>query len=261
MLDGIGSRRTRGQALALIRAVLNRALDDEEIQTNPAARWRLTSAELGEVADFGPATPAELDRIADAIARRFRALIFVLAYGALRFSEACALRRDDIDEPNCRIRIDERLLEVSSTGQLHFGEPKTSKSRSWVPLPRFVMEELVAHIEAFVDSEDPHALIFTSARGGPIRRSNFLDRPWKKALEAAKLTGRFSPMQLRHAGGSLAHEAGASERDVAELLRQTSTRMASRYVRAYEDRRRRIADAMEELARPQPGTVRRIKRA
>ena len=68
-------------------------------------------------------------------------------------------------------------------------------------------------------------------------------------------------MQLRHAGGSLAHEAGASERDVAELLRHTSTRMASRYVRVYEDRRRRIADAMEELARPQPGTVRRIKRA
>jgi integrase len=42
-------------------------------------------------------TPAEIDRLAAAVHDRYRVLVYVLAYGGLRWGEAAALRRRRVD--------------------------------------------------------------------------------------------------------------------------------------------------------------------
>lgn len=253
----IKAPRVRGQTISLIRMLLYRALEDEEIRANPAAHWRLTKAETGEPEgnELEPFTAQELDAVAEEIRIPYRAMVYVQAYGIMRFSEVSALELPDVDWLRRRVRIDEKLVEVA--GELHFGRPKTPKSNRWAYLPAWVMDELSQHVRCFPPNEvacpDGRArqLLFTSPGGGPVRRGNFVKRIWKPALERAGLTHRdLDVMHLRHTGGSLAHEAGAQQLDLQDMLGHTSARMAGRYVRLYADRKQRIADAMGKLARP-----------
>src|SRR4029453_16455179 len=71
-------------------------------------------------------------------------------------------------------------------GVLHMGPPKTRASRRTVGLPRFVVEELAAHLAAPGDPED---LVFTAPQGGPLRLPAFRARVWRPAVRAAGLDG------------------------------------------------------------------------
>lgn len=238
LLEGIASGGQRGHVLAVVRMLLNRAVDEEEIPANPGAHWKLGEPESAR--EIEPLTPEELDALAGAIRPPYRALIYVAAYGLLRLEEAFALRLNDVDWLRRRVRIDEVLTEVR--GRLHFGIPKTRKSRRLQDLPEWVVQELAEHVRRFPPA-GKDGLLFTDPAGGPVRRTAWRERVFRPALEAAGLgAGRIAPMHLRHTGASMVHELGYGERDIAEMLGHRSTRMAARYVKLYEGRKRRIAD-------------------
>src|SRR5207249_3189286 len=71
-------------------------------------------------------------------------------------------------------------------GVLHIGPPKTRASRRMVGLPRFVVEELAAHL---TEPGDLQAFVFTAPEGGPLRVHGFRARVWRPAVTAAGLDG------------------------------------------------------------------------
>lgn len=90
---------------------------------NPVPRDKLKDKEPRR--DQHPLTIEQVHAVANAIPDRYRALIYVLAYGGLRWGEAAALRRSRCNLLRNRIEIEESVSEVS--GRLHYGTPKTNQ--------------------------------------------------------------------------------------------------------------------------------------
>jgi len=91
--------------------------------------------------------------------------------------------------------------------------------------PRFVRRLIAERRTEFhklgrhVRISQPALAVFTSAGGGPLRRSNFCRRIWRPALRAAGL-----PLihfhDLRHTGNQLAADAGANLRELMDRMGQ-----------------------------------------
>jgi integrase len=109
----------------------------------------------------------------------YRGFIAVQGVLGLRFGEAAALRRPSVDLLHRRLEVSESLGEIG--GNLTFGPTKTHAARK-VPLPPSILAMLSEHLdERTGNSHD--ALLFTSARGFPIRYSRFRPTVWVPTLK------------------------------------------------------------------------------
>ncbi len=57
-------------------------------------------------------------------------------------------------------------------GSLVVGPPKTATVRRTIAIPSSPLPDVERHLHEFVN-DDPAALVFTSPKGAPLRRSNF----------------------------------------------------------------------------------------
>jgi integrase len=179
-------------------------------------------------------TPAEVATLADAIHTRYRALVLVGAYGGLRIGELAGLRRCRVDLLRGSVQVAEIVVEVR--GVLHIGPPKTRASRRMVGLPRFVVEELAAHL---ADATDPEAFVFTAPKGGPLRVTGFRARVWRPATRAAGVDG-LRIHDLRHTAVALWIAAGANPKEVAARAGHASVSFTlDRYGHLYPEGRQR----------------------
>ncbi|MFE9641850.1 tyrosine-type recombinase/integrase [Nocardiopsis alba] len=176
-----------------------------------------------------------------ASARVSRALILLLAYTGMRWSEAAALRVGRIDLDKRRVRVVVTFAEVD--GRLVEQPPKNGKFRT-VPVPK----SLVPELRPFVDGRAPDDLLFTTRRGTPLRIRNWRNREFALAVEAAGLDGLgLTPHKLRHTAASLAIAAGADVKVVQAMLgHKTATMTLDRYGHLFPDRLDEVADAMDE---------------
>ena len=129
------------KAFQILSKVMRSAVDAELIASSPCERVPLPKIERHEMRFLDP---EGVTRLANKIDPRYRALVLLGAYGGLRMGEM-------------------------------FGPPKTSAGRRSVPLPRFVVDELAAHVCDMA----PDALVFEAPHGGPIRASLFRRRTWR----------------------------------------------------------------------------------
>jgi integrase len=144
-------------------------------------------------------------RVADAVPRRYRALVYLLAYGGLRIGEAAALKVERLNLVGARVEVVEAYSEVG--GKLYLGETKSEATRS-VTLPATVRYELASHLEEF--PPEPSGLVFTSSRRRPVSRSTFRQRVGLPAVKSAPLAApRPRVHDLRHTSVALAIAAGA----------------------------------------------------
>ena len=197
--SGLSPSRIR-QAHQLLSALLKAAVPDR-LKRNPA--WgvqvpRVVQREQGFL-DAG-----QLSGLAAAVPDRYRALIWVLGYGGLRWAEAVGLRRRRCDLLHGRLIVAETMSEVS--GKFHRVSPKNERTRT-VNLPAFVTDALAEHLANYTDPA-PDALVFTAAKDGPIRHSNFRSRVWLPALRATGLLG-IRVHDLRHTAAALHIAEGA----------------------------------------------------
>jgi integrase len=116
-------------------------------------------------------SPAEVWKLADAIAPEYRALILLGAFGGLRIGEMAGLRRGRVDLEAGTVQVIEVITEPK--GQLHFGPPKTSAGRRMVGLPRFVVDALA---ERMAGPGSPEDLVFAGPHGGALRVTLFRRR-------------------------------------------------------------------------------------
>jgi integrase len=170
---------------------------------------------------------------------------------ALRWSELCAIKRDDVDLPARTIRVDESLTELG--GRLLWGRPKTPAARRTNDLPDTVRRVLAEHLLAFPplrDQDDPRwdGLVFYGPGNSPVYRKTFA-RAWSEACSAAGV-GHVRAEWLRHTGASLVYRETRDLKQVAAMLGHTTTRMGDEnYVQRYATTSREAADAIDALFR------------
>jgi integrase len=248
--DAIGQINSPWQgaeALKLLRMLLNRAIDDNRIKSNPAARVREPRTTRTKIRIL---KPEEVAAVARALPERWRAFVILAAYSSLRWSELVAVKRENIDLRARTVRVDEKVTEVN--GQFQWGEPKTPVSTRVVDLPTAVVGPLAEHLLHFpplLNAEDPRCvgLVFYGETEEPVRRKTFR-RIWLKALQTAGIEDHVRVEWLRHSGASLAYAASRDMVAVARRLGHTSTRMVdAKYVELYSEVSRHVADAMDRF--------------
>ena len=201
------------KARQLVTRVLGQAVADGIIPANPAA---FAPPPRSTRKDLHVLSPAEVHAIAEGIDPRYRAMVVVMAWCGLRFGEAAALRRFDVDMHRARLTVARALSEVR--GHVREGGTKTGRTRT-VTMPKVVAEALSDHMgrhpATYVTKMGD--LIFTAPDGGYIRRTNWRRRVWVPALERASLSG-IRPHDLRHFGAAVAIAAGAHPKAIQERL-------------------------------------------
>jgi integrase len=186
----------------------------EVFATRPAAEWALWNLGRDGRAD------ADHDR-------RYRALVLLATFASLRWGEATALRRCDIDLQAGTVRVRAAFVE-RSTGEMVLGPPKSRAGRRIVGIPAMVIPVLQEHLAVYVGPA-PGAWLFTGVKGGPLRRSNFNKMSaWPHAVRVIGAEGLHFH-DLRHTGNHLAAVSGAGLRDLMARMGHDSERAAIIY--------------------------------
>ena len=125
-----------------------------------------------------------------------------------------------------------------------FSTPKSHQARS-VPIPRFLVDDLAAHVAGKCPSE----FVFGSPRGSVLRVRNFRRLVFDRAASALGLDG-LHPHELRHTAASLAIASGADVKVVQQMLGHKSATMTlDLYGHLFGDRLDEVADALDTAAR------------
>lgn len=239
------------KAAQIMGKVMRAAVDAGKIKASPCERIPLPKIEREEMRYLAP---AEVASLADAIDPRYRALVFVGAYGGLRLGELAGLKRRRVDLLHGRVDVAEIVVEVRGT--LHSGPPKTRAGRRSVPLPRSVVVELEDHF-ASIKGE----MVFPAPEGGPLRGGLFRSRFWAPAVKAAGL----EPLRihdLRHTAVAFWIAAGASANEIAARAGHASVvTVLDRYGHRSEGAEDRVTDALDVMAQAAApaGIVRAIR--
>jgi integrase len=170
--------------------------------------------------DPRPLTAQQVAALADEVPPRFRALVLLMSYCGLRIGEASALRVKDLNLTTGHIQV---VRAASIVGGKRFLGPTKNKRRRGFHLPEFLREELAEHLRRF-GTENREALVFTSRKGRPLNRENFLKREFHPACDRIGLVPRPHVHHLRHTAASLALNAGANMKVVQEMLGHSSIR-------------------------------------
>jgi len=227
------------KAYRLLRAVLMTATDDRIIPRNPC---RIRGAGDEKAAERPVLTVAQVFELAGLMKdRRFRALVLLVTFASLRWGEAIALRRCDIDLDDRTVSIRRQYVELSE--QLILGPPKSRAGARTVGIPAAIIPELRDHLAAYVGPQETD-LVFAGPLGGVLRRGNFRrDSGWAAAVSKIGTPGVHFH-DLRHTGNMLA-APGASLGDLKARMGHDSARAAMIYQHATATADRAIADALD----------------
>ncbi|WP_207943255.1 site-specific integrase [Actinomadura sp. KC345] len=174
----------------------------------------------------------------------FRALVLLATFASLRWGEAVALRRRDIDLKAGTVTVRRQYLEMDS-GDMVVGPTKSRAGARTVVLPAAIVPAIRDHLERHT-STDPTALVFTGAKGGVLRRGNFRRASrWVDAVAAIGVPGLHFH-DLRHTGNTLAAQSGASLRDLMDRMGRDSVRAAMIYQHGTSEAGKAIANALND---------------
>lgn len=231
-------------AYKVLKLVLDFARRRDHIRVSPCQD--VTLPELEERAMLWLDTPGKIVALADAVAERYRPVIFFAAYTGLRAGEIAALRLNDVDWDAGVVRVRRSLSDVA--GRLVETEPKSKKARRDVPVPAFVVDML----RPLRGDRVGDRYLFGTPEGKPFRHSNFYRRHFrpavKKALPAAWHALRFH--DLRHTYASLLCERGVHPKEMSELMGHSSVQITlDRYTHMMPHAGSAIAARLDEAYR------------
>jgi integrase len=215
------------------------------IRVNPC---RVVGADQEKPAERPVLSVPQIFALAGRMSDRFRALILVAAFGCLRWGEAVALQRRDIDLVAGTVRIRQAFVEHRGTG-LILGPPKSRAGARTIALPKAALPVLKQHVDRHV-RDAPDAFVFTGESGRTIWRGNFNQLvKWSDAVTAIGAPGLHFH-DLRHTGNTLASRApGASLRDIMARMGHDSPRAALIYQHANREADQGIADAIDKAVK------------
>lgn len=234
------SASTTRKVVGVLRGVLELAVRDRRIPTNPAQGVSLPRL---PIADQRFLLPDELDALADAMpTERDRVLTLLLGWTGLRFGEAAGLRVDVVDPLRRRLRVTTAVVEVR--GRVIVGTPKNHAART-ITLPGFLAPVLGEYL-AVVGRE---GFVFPDQAGGPLRVTNWNRRTF---TPAARSVGLAPPTlrvhDLRHTAASLMIASGAGVKVVQQQLgHRTATLTLDRYAHLFPSELDALSAALDGL--------------
>jgi integrase len=208
-----------------------------------------------------PASLEELDVATAAMPERYRLMVPLAAWCALRFGELVELRRGDIevaewtetDEAGENVVRREGVVRIRRgavrTGDgWVVGDPKSEAGARDVAIPPHLLPDVKAHLASQYVGVKKDALLFAAQSGGHLQPSS-LYRHWYKARSAA---GREDLRwhDLRHSGAVLAAQTGATLAELMSRLGHQSPAAAMRYQHAAQGRDQVIAVALSAMVAP-----------
>jgi len=221
--------------------IMRAAVQAGLIASSPCDGMRLPRIERREMRFLDP---GEVMSLANSIDPRYRAAVFLAAYGGLRAGELFGLRAKRVDLLRRTVDVSEIVVDVG--GHLYVGPPKTSAGRRVVALPRVTSEPLADHLKA--NARRPEDFVFTDPEGGPVHLNAWRRRFWAPAVYAAGLAP-LRPHDLRHTAVALWIAAGANPKEVATRAGHTSVSFTlDRYGHLFPGSDQRLSDALDALA-------------
>lgn len=237
-----------GAEARLLRAIMNTALVDGIITTNPVDS-RLTRSQTG--LKHRPPTMDELAVMLDTIEPRFRMALLLAAYGGLRLGEWRALRRRDLTMKDDRVFVKvERAAQYLSGKGWEVGKPKSAEGKRDVPLPSALTDEVRGHLDEHV-GPFPDDLLFPSPGSEFLHDAQF-NRSWNMARDAAGVRVRTEngkhvsvvrEHDLRAFAATMHAQSGATLRETMKMLGHSTTVAAMAY-QATTGREAELADRM-----------------
>ncbi len=231
----------RAHAYGLLRTILGQAERDDLIPRNPCHIRGAGNTKRAR--KIKPATLTELEAIVKAMPERYKLMLLLAAWCALRFGELAELRRSDVNTKTGILHIRRGVVRV--TGEKIVKKPKSDAGIRDVAIPPhllpLVREHLLQHAEPGKDG-----LLFPARSGGQLAPST-LYRVYYPAREAA---GRpdLAFHDLRHTGAVLAAQTGATLAELMGRLGHSTPGAALRYQHAAQGRDMEIAKALSRLA-------------
>lgn len=211
---GFLSPKTIRQHHGLLSDLLNMAVTEQVIQTNPCRGARLPRMGEQDADDARFLTHPEWLAIYDALPEDKRALPFFLVGTGLRWSEATALQVRHVNLDIGTVRVVQAWKKPKKGGTRQLGPPKSPKSRRTVMLAAQVVEAL----RPLVEGQPPEQWVFRASRGGTIWGSSYHYRVWAPACAKAQVDPRPRLHDLRHTHASWLIEQGATLEQVQDQL-------------------------------------------
>lgn len=202
---------------ATLRRILGTAVKDGVLGRNTCDAVDLPRDSVDKEMLF--LTPEEVKRLAVAIDSRYQALIYLAAYGGLRWGEIAALRPGDLNMLRGTVEVRRSLSEIS--GHFVMQPPKSGKPRT-VLIPRTISQMIGDHANAHSNTEN---VIFASPEGKYLRRSLWYRRFYKPAVLEAGLNPSLRFHDLRHTSVALAIAQDVHPKVIQERLGHSSIRL------------------------------------
>lgn len=230
----------RKQVYSLLRQVLNAAVQEKLIPYNPAQNFTFAATELREPDIL---TPSEVIELANNMPPRYRALVYVSAWCALRFGESAGLQRNDIDLNARIIHVRKAVVRTKSGSRL--GPPKSRAGLRKVTIPPNIVSAIENHLSEFVDKESS-ALVFPGANGRFLAPSTLYKvfYPAREAIGYPEMHWH----DLRHTGATMAAQVGATLREIQDRLGHSTVAAAMRYQHSTDTRQAELAEKLGKLA-------------
>ncbi|SHT00491.1 site-specific recombinase XerD [Mycobacteroides abscessus subsp. abscessus] len=247
----------RAHAYSLLRTILETARTrDRIIDTNPC----LIRGAGSTTRKIKP-KPATLDQLATLTAEmpeRYRLMVPLAAWCALRFGELVELRRGDIelterterDEDGNDVVIREGVLKIrrgavrTDDGWV-VGDPKSEAGARDVAIPPHVVPAVKAHLASQHVGAKADALLFAAQSGGHLQPSTLYRHFYKARTAAGREDLRWH--DLRHSGAVLAAQTGATLAELMARLGHSTPAAAMRYQHAAQGRDQVIAAALSAM--------------
>lgn len=198
-------------SLAFRRAVRTGLIDLNPLERAPEVRKPSARGRR----EVRPLTVNEVESLRRAAANPRDGLeIAVMAYGGLRAGEVGGLRIEDVDFDRSRLYVRQQVVRLPR--RLEVGDVKTEAARRVVSLPRSVMHDLRAFVDANPPADDGRVF---HGLGGSKRDAIRINHSVQRAATRAGI--RTHAHALRHTAVSLWIADGASPVDVQHMVGHT----------------------------------------
>jgi integrase len=236
-----GKPTMRAHCYGLLRTIYSTAASDGKVPTTPCVLRGAGTAKRVHL--IRPATLDELEKLTNAMPERYRLMVLLASWCAMRFGELAELRRGDIDLSQEVIHITRGVVRVG--GKTIVGTPKTDAGIRDVAIPPHLLPAIEDHLAKHV-GQRRDSMLFPIEDGGHLTPGTLHHR-FKVAREAADRPDlRFH--DLRHSGAVLAAATGATLAELMARLGHSSPAAAMRYQHAAKGRDREIAALLSKLA-------------
>ena len=241
--EGTQSAVTSAKAYRLLRQILQAAVDDRLLRSNPC---NLKGAAVERSAERPIPTLEQVLALAESIEPDYRLMVLMAGLVGLRRGECFALRVGDLERgrDHWTVAIDASIVFVRN--EAHHQAPKTTAGVRRLALPSAVSAAVERHLADF-DRSEPDDFLFVDQRTGTTPTITVWRRVWANARRNSGIDCTFH--DLRHHAGTLTATAGASIRESMARLGHSSPRAALRYQHIAETRDAEVASAIDRVIR------------